>query len=136
MREALLYIVFPDQFESISSRNDKALIREAFKDRLEKGPTDNIDADVLAIRRQLTIQQGKEIHFYRSPIIEQWKTEKQKTGPTRLKEPLPGGHLRPLTVPGEHVSRLEDLNELAAELFLDPPKCCIRGPIFFWRLVS
>jgi 5-methylcytosine-specific restriction protein B len=49
MREAWLYIVFPDSFENISSRRDKVLIRDAFKNRLDKGPSDNIDADLLEI---------------------------------------------------------------------------------------
>ncbi len=47
MREALLYITFPDSFENISSRKDKKSIREAFKDKLKNGPTENIDADLL-----------------------------------------------------------------------------------------
>jgi hypothetical protein len=36
MREAWLYITFPDEFENISSRMDKRLIRDAFKDCSKK----------------------------------------------------------------------------------------------------
>jgi 5-methylcytosine-specific restriction protein B len=47
MREAWLYIVFPDTFESISSRRDKRRIRDAFSNQLPNGATDNIDMDDL-----------------------------------------------------------------------------------------
>jgi hypothetical protein len=77
MREAWLYMIFPDTFENISSRKDKGRIRDAFQNGLENGPTDNIDADLLEIRRQLTRQRGDGFHFYRSPVIEQWRTEKK-----------------------------------------------------------
>lgn len=73
MQEAWLHIAFPETFESISSRNDKKQIRDAFYDRLTKGPSENIDADLLEIRNKLTEQAGAGFHFYRSPIVEQWK---------------------------------------------------------------
>jgi hypothetical protein len=63
MREAWLYLIFPNCFEGISSRKDKRLIRETFKDRLEQGPSENIDADLLAIRRSLSLQEGEGFHF-------------------------------------------------------------------------
>jgi hypothetical protein len=73
MQEAWLYIVFPETFENISSRKDKRRIRDAFYDRLEKGPTENIDSDLLEIRKQLTSQEGDGFHFYQSPIVERWQ---------------------------------------------------------------
>jgi 5-methylcytosine-specific restriction protein B len=127
MREAWLHLIFPNDFENISSRKDKKLIREAFKDRLNEGPTGNIDADLFEVRKQLTPEQGEGFHFYRSPIIEQWQTEKKKIKSrdralTRLKVALPGGTDR--RTPGVSIDavRLEDLDALAAELFLDPPE--------------
>jgi 5-methylcytosine-specific restriction enzyme B len=128
MREAWLYIVFPDTFENISSRKDKRLIRDGFKDRLQNGPTDSIDADLLEIRKQLTIQEGEGFHFYRSPLIEQWRPEKMTAtkgegGALRSKGAL--SSVQPLRAPtfgGDDASRLEDLSELAAELFLEPPE--------------
>lgn len=125
MREAWLYLMFPDAFENISSRTDKKLIREAFKDRLKHGPTDNIDADLLEIRKHLASQEGEGFHFYRPPIIEQWHTEKKKTKsqedgtPTQPEGILAGGTTSPNSTAPADV-RLEDLKELAAELFLDP----------------
>ena len=73
MQEGWLYIVFPDMFESISSRRDKRRIRDAFADQLKNRPSDNIDSDLLEIRKQLTAQQGEGFHFYRSPIAERWQ---------------------------------------------------------------
>jgi len=74
MQEAWLYIAFPDTFENMSSRLHKQRIRDAFVDRLQSGPSSNIDLDLFAIRQSLTSQYGKEFHhFYQSPIIEQWQ---------------------------------------------------------------
>lgn len=130
MREAWLYLMFPDAFENISSRKDKKLIREAFKARLKHGPTDNIDADLLEIRKQLASQEGEGFHFYRSPIIEQWRKEKKKTkgkeegGPTKRVGAVTGGTTSPnAPVPAD--ARLEHLKNLAAELFLDPPETLV-----------
>ncbi len=119
MREAWLYIAFPDAFENISSRRDKKLIQNAFKNSLERGPTGDVDADLLEIRRKLTAEQGEGFHFYRPPLIDQWRTRKKgpppddgtltpKPGPT---SPSPGG-----------VSLPEELDAIAAELFLEPPQ--------------
>ena len=118
MREAWLYIIFPDAFESISSRNDKQMIRDGFKDRLKNGPTDNIDADILEIRNQLTTHEGEGFHFYRSPFIQQWQTEKRKAkGSSKGVLPAVQGLQ---AVPGGGASQLEELNQLAAELFFPP----------------
>jgi 5-methylcytosine-specific restriction protein B len=128
MREAWLYLVFPDSFESISSRRDKRLIREAFKDRLPNGPTDNIDADLLAIRNQLTGQEGEGFHFYRSPVIEQWQTQKKRpkkgksAAPPKPKGYLAGGARKVSSPPPPEVARFEDLEALGTELFLEPPE--------------
>ena len=73
MQEAWLYIVFPDTFESISSRKDKRRIRDGFVDKLKNGPTDNVDMDLLEIRKELTSQEGEGFHFYRSPLVENWR---------------------------------------------------------------
>ncbi len=106
MREGWLYLIFPDVFENISSRGNKKLIREAFKDQLAQGPTTNIDADLLEIRKHFTPQLGEGFPFYRSPLIEQWRTERKGTE----REALP----KPATP--------DDLAILGAALFLDPPE--------------
>jgi hypothetical protein len=73
MQEAWLYIAFPDSFENISSRTYKQRIRDAFDDRLQRGPSSNIDLDLFEIRKSLSSQYGEGFHFYRSPIVEQWQ---------------------------------------------------------------
>jgi 5-methylcytosine-specific restriction enzyme B len=124
MQEAWLYLVFPDAFESISSRKDKKLIREAFKGRLKQGQTDNIDADLLEIRKQLV----PEADFYRPPIIDQWRLEKKKPkggedGLTKqIKGHQTGGTAAPTPPATAEGVGLEDLDAVAAELFLEPPQ--------------
>jgi hypothetical protein len=126
MREAWLYIIFPEHFENISSRRDKKLIREAFKSRLEGRATDNIDADLLAIRKSFSPQEGEGFHFYRSPFIEQWQTERKKTKSndggtvTKVKGELPGPE-PPQGPPSSGTTLSDQLSALGADLFLDPP---------------
>jgi 5-methylcytosine-specific restriction enzyme B len=127
MREAWLYLVFPDSFENISSRRDKKLIREAFKGRLPQGVGDNIDADLLTIRNSLGAEEGAGFHFYRSPFIEQWQTDRKKTKSddggviTKFKGGFGPGLSEPPTAAGTSEGGLDGLKDLGAELFLDPP---------------
>jgi AAA domain (dynein-related subfamily) len=79
MQEAWLYMVFPDNFENISSRANKRQIRDTFADRLQSGRGGNVDLDLFEIRKALTDKYGEGFHFYRSPIGEQW----QKVKPTQ-----------------------------------------------------
>lgn len=113
MREAWLYLVFPDSFENISSRREKKLIQEAFAARLKQGPTNNVDADLLSIRRDLEPQEGQGFHFYRSPIVEQWRTKKKKA---KVGEIV----IKPDTGPSD--TGVENLIVRGEELFLDPPE--------------
>ncbi len=118
MREAWLYMIFPDSFENISSRKDKRLIRETFRDELRRDPSDNIDADLLEIRHRLELEHGQGFHFYRTPVRERWKQGKKKS---RAKlSPALGGRGSPASEPkgpGYEPTRFEDL---ADELFLEP----------------
>ena len=123
MQEAWLYLIFPNAFENISSRNDKKRIRDAFKDQVPGLPTDNIDADLFAIRESLSKSEGKGFQFYRSPVVERWRTNKKKNeaGPSTRSIPAPPGSS---VGPNSAVSGdlLENLDALAADLFLDPPQ--------------
>ena len=112
MQEAWLYLIFPAMFENISSRRDKKTIREAFKQRLERGPTDNIDRDLLEIRKDLSEEAGEGFHFYRSPVVERWRKKKEKSG-----NPPP-----PFSPPGTPPEgQFDYLRAGAVDLFLDPP---------------
>ena len=50
MREAWLYMIFPDYFENISSRDYKQKIHDAFNNRLQGATSGNIDLDLYSIR--------------------------------------------------------------------------------------
>lgn len=86
MQEAFLYLICPEEFENISSRNDKRCIRDAFKDRVEGLPTQDIDADLRAIRHLLSDEYGEGFHFYRPPVVERWRV---KAGPSTPADPHP-----------------------------------------------
>jgi hypothetical protein len=129
MREAWLHIVFPEHFENISSRKDKKRIIEAFSSKIGRAPSDNIDADILAIRDSLTTEHGKGFHFYRPPVIEQWKKKKKKK---KSNEPKKRGYRA--SEPGNsygstalkrhgqtNIPTPEELEELANQLLLEPP---------------
>jgi len=74
-RHALLFLLFPDEFEPIVSRGDKKKIVT----RLHQGAPPNtsnplaIDQALFAIRRRLELEYPQEINFYESPIEELWK---------------------------------------------------------------
>ncbi len=118
MQEAWLFMMFPDSFENISSRNDKKRIREAFQTRVPGLPTNNIDADLLAIRKELSKTEGEGFRFYRPPMVEQWRIDespakKSSTAP-------PAAPAAKLAVSQAARSTPADLDTLAAELYLDP----------------
>lgn len=122
MREAWLYMMFPDKFENISSRADKSALLKAFGNRISEGPTGDVDRDLLAIRRAISAEAGEGFHFYRPPIIEQWKAKKVMTSPatdTTTEGPSPVGVPRAPQNSGP--ARIEGLRTLGEELFLDPP---------------
>ncbi len=108
MREAWLYIVFPDMFENISSRKDKKAIRAAFGHLLPNGATDNIDRDLFTIREALSKDAEPGFHFYRKPFIQQWKAPKEH----KRKEETGGN--------GDDHAVMALLEALAASLMLEP----------------
>jgi hypothetical protein len=72
MREIFYHLVFPDEFEGISSRKHKKLIEEAFLNKLPKASAD-IDQNILAIRQVLESEAGHPINFYADDIRIQWQ---------------------------------------------------------------
>lgn len=82
MQEAWLHIMHPDTFENLSSRDDKWHIREAFPHVLGRQPSDNIDADLLAIRWGLSKTFGQGFHFYANEVAVHWRAGSKA-------EPLP-----------------------------------------------
>ncbi len=79
-RHALLFLLFPDEFESIvSSRHKKNIVKAFCNETGETPDVDRIslielDKAVLAVRRRLEDEHpGQEIHFYKSPFREVWQ---------------------------------------------------------------
>ena len=82
-RHMLLYLVFPDTYERISSRGHKRDIVSAFSDL----PTSHVpvagDSDAITVDRKLRAIRSElekeypeqEVDFYRSPVKERWQAE-------------------------------------------------------------
>jgi 5-methylcytosine-specific restriction protein B len=126
MREAWLFIVFFDDFENISSRRDKRLIREAFQDRLSHPITENIDKDLLEIRRSLEVDYGKGCHFYRPPIIEQWQAKrKHGTAAATALDVNVRVADKPEPTAQSTTDDTDNLIQLGSQLLLDPPNAFV-----------
>ena len=73
-RHALLFLLFPDEFEpSISGKHKRTIVEELWEGRT---PTESvaIDQALLAVRRHLEERSGgQEVHFYKSPFIQFWQ---------------------------------------------------------------
>lgn len=83
MRHALLFFLFPDNFESIVTTEHKRQIVAAFRPELPvearpkgKRPTAlECDHALYTLRNRLETQQGdKEVSFYRPPFAQRWQT--------------------------------------------------------------
>ena len=76
-REALLHLVFPDEFEAIVSVNHKSDIRQAFA-TLVSEPTEDVDRELQQIRRQLESKRGRDFNFYDDDIRPKWDPDLRK----------------------------------------------------------
>ncbi len=79
MRNALLFMTFPDVFESIVNDDHKSHIRDAFA-LVIGGPSgtsgEAIDRDLLAIRRRLEEDTAERVDWYTEPWVSQWRKVK------------------------------------------------------------
>ncbi|MFW5653466.1 MAG: McrB family protein [Planctomycetota bacterium] len=80
MREAWLYIIFPDFFENITSQMHKHQIRDTFSEHVHTPHAANIDAELLQIRESLTEQYGDSFRYYQREIRQLWDTRRFPTG--------------------------------------------------------
>jgi 5-methylcytosine-specific restriction protein B len=73
----LPHLIFPDQFERISSEGEKRLILAAFDNVAEKDirkwPLLKIDKALLDVRRRLEAEHSGDIDFYEDEIQGQWR---------------------------------------------------------------
>lgn len=68
---ALLHLVYPSVFEPILSKNHKNRVRDAFGG-LIKARTDDVDRDLLNMRRKLNLIYGIDFHYYASELRTVW----------------------------------------------------------------
>jgi 5-methylcytosine-specific restriction protein B len=68
----LLYVMFPDTFLPIASAKHKLDIRQAFKAKLRE-PADDLDLDLLAIRKALETEADGPVDFYAPPLLDDWR---------------------------------------------------------------
>jgi 5-methylcytosine-specific restriction protein B len=84
LRHMLLYLLFPDAFERISSRNHKRIVIEKFSSLVADRPEDD-DRLILAIRRELELLlPNRELDFYWSPIKETWNAGRDDASSSQL----------------------------------------------------
>ena len=95
LRHALLFLLFPDSFEPILSRQHKVKIVKAFFSKWEEEPTVD-DEDRIAVDRVLLNMRERiaseypdqEINFYRPPFSDVWKSTTPPP-PSSPQEPPP-----------------------------------------------
>ena len=101
LRHAILFLIFPDEFEPIVSNQNKRLIISRLHrgDRLNASKPMEIDRALLTIRQRLENEYPGEVHFHISPIKELWKSKiasskRDRTRPTRPKPQKEGLKVR------------------------------------------
>ncbi|MDE0333201.1 MAG: AAA family ATPase [Nitrospinae bacterium] len=85
-RHALLFLLFPGEFESIVSRRHKKDIVKAFREEIgetydvDRMNLTELDRALLAVRRRLEGEHpGKEIYFYEPSLRERWDDDDSTT---------------------------------------------------------
>jgi 5-methylcytosine-specific restriction protein B len=73
-RNVLLNLAFPDTFPAVVSRRHRRLIVNAFVDQLAE-PSDDLDRDLVEVRRTLTEQSGAPVRFYQPPWVDRWRDQ-------------------------------------------------------------
>ena len=89
-RHMMLYMLFPDDYERVSSTSEKQKIVEAFPQFLssfaelpDDSPSVSVDRKLSAIRRGLEREfQNQEIDFYEPPVKQLWKPDSEEDLPT------------------------------------------------------
>ncbi len=96
LREILPYLVFPDSYERIASKNHKQEIVNAFGQRVESGGESlNLDSltqrdhDLFTIRKHLEAEHvGQDVDFYFKPWMQRWREAKKKKKSESLGRPF------------------------------------------------
>ena len=75
---AILHLVFPDAFERVLPKYQKADIVRAFAD-YQHETSEDLDRSLLAIREELSATYGKEFDFYDGHLRTQWDHVRKRT---------------------------------------------------------
>lgn len=79
-QHALLHLVHPESFESISSAKHKQLVVNRYREFVEDEETD-LDKCLLQIRRKLSDRHGKDFTFYQREIQSEWREAEAAANP-------------------------------------------------------
>jgi 5-methylcytosine-specific restriction enzyme B len=74
-RQAVLHLLFPNEFEPIISKPHKDQIVKTFEDLLTE-PTDDVDRALLQLRDHLAERFGQDFHFYQPEVKVLWQPAK------------------------------------------------------------
>ena len=115
MRNAVLYLLFPDYVERVQSSPQKGRIIAAFGNQSQKNTSTNAlteDKVVYEIRQRLEDEHGtKHLDFFRPPL-DKWKRRK-RGGSVSVNES------GPRQIPNEDSAVLDEMKGLAEELLFD-----------------
>ena len=98
MRCVVLYLLFPDYMERISSLQDRKRIVETFKDQIppqfqlsDEFSSVDVDRALYELRKSLEKKHGtEELDFYHTPLAELWRWEQgQVSGPAPVTSDSP-----------------------------------------------
>jgi hypothetical protein len=84
-REMLLYIVHPDTFERIFSREHKKTLMRAFRS-LVSDTTANVDQQIAEIRQHLAQDYGADLDFYDPELKPRWQPPKESASEDDVSE--------------------------------------------------
>lgn len=80
LRDVLLYLLFPDEFEPIVSPSSKKKIIECLGDGTAIEERASVDRELLALRERLVRESGQhEMHFWMRPFVEFWDDAKAQS---------------------------------------------------------
>ncbi|WP_460704908.1 McrB family protein [Myceligenerans halotolerans] len=95
IRNALLFLAFPEHFERTVNDAQKRAIRERFADRLPSGSQTgsvDLDRDLWEIRKAIEAEQdGKYVNFYDEPFVSAWWQSKHVDDRAWAVRPKPAG---------------------------------------------
>ena len=135
-RHAILWLLFPDEFQDVVSGGDKKKIVNGLHqgDRIDTSNPVEIDRALLAIRRRLEDEHGS-FRFYDPPIKELWNPRSTPQEPSQPPKPAgdtaddtgltvaysPGNALRDLFLPRDRFTQLLKTIKSRKNLILQGP---------------